>query len=342
MEREESLWTEGDLFEDIPCGILRFAAEEEPDLLRANGACAGLFGYDSREALLLAAAGGRGLVAEEDWPEVRAAALACARGQDCPALRFRIRTARGEHLWVEGRLRPVLDRGRHALQMILAPVEAPAPEEDGREKRQFLSRMSHDIRTPLSAILALSRLAQQETDEAGVRACIDSIVESGRQLLETMDDVLAPLGVPAGETKETPLPGRELEGMRLLLVEDHPVNRSIARRLMESHGCRVEEAENGKTALEALESAAPGTYQAVLMDVRMPVMNGLEAARRIREHRRADLRALPVVATTANAFAEDEALCRAAGMDAYLTKPVDMERLVAVLRRHRRKAAEEL
>lgn len=123
------------------------------------------------------------------------------------------------------------------------------------------------------------------------------------------------------------------EGRRLLLVEDNILNREIAVELLTNTGVKVDTAENGKIALEMIENAKPGTYNLVFMDMQMPVMDGCTAAVRIRSLPREDVKALPIIAMTANAFADDRQKTREAGMNGHLAKPIDMQQLQEVLDR---------
>ena len=120
--------------------------------------------------------------------------------------------------------------------------------------------------------------------------------------------------------------------LRVLLAEDNALNREIAVALLSKQGVTVETAENGQLCVEKFSAAPNGYYDAVLMDVRMPVMNGYEATRAIRALARADA-ALPIIAMTADAFAEDVERCLAAGMNAHLSKPMDIHKLMALLER---------
>jgi signal transduction histidine kinase/ActR/RegA family two-component response regulator len=146
-----------------------------------------------------------------------------------------------------------------------------------------------------------------------------------RQLLAaTPDEPPAP--------QDTGTAGAGLQGMRVLLVEDLAVNRQLATELMAQRGVQVEVAEHGQAALERLAAVPPDYFHAVLMDLQMPVMDGYEAARRVRQDPR--YRALPVIAMTAHAMQQERERCTAAGMNGHLSKPVDPDRLYAMLARH--------
>ncbi len=116
-----------------------------------------------------------------------------------------------------------------------------------------------------------------------------------------------------------------LQGRRVLLCEDHPLNQEIARALLAAKGMAVEIAEDGQRGVQAFALSAPGYYDLILMDIRMPVMNGYEAARHIRGMNRPDARTVPILAMTADAFAEDVRKCTEAGMDGHIAKPVEPE-----------------
>ena len=124
-----------------------------------------------------------------------------------------------------------------------------------------------------------------------------------------------------------------IEGRRLLLVEDNPLNREIAEEMLTEDGFKVETAENGRKAVQMIINADPGYYSAVLMDIQMPVMDGYEATKRIRSLPDRSRAQIPIIAMTANAFKEDRSRAAESGMDAYITKPVDVLTLRYVLRR---------
>ena len=122
-----------------------------------------------------------------------------------------------------------------------------------------------------------------------------------------------------------------LQGKRILLCEDNMLNREIITELLTSKGLFVDAAENGQQGLELFSTAAPGTYQAILMDIRMPVMDGYTATRLIRGLERPDAATIPVFAVTADAFLDDQQKGKQAGMSGYLTKPIDPSQLAAAL-----------
>ena len=119
---------------------------------------------------------------------------------------------------------------------------------------------------------------------------------------------------------------------RLLLAEDNAINMEIARMILSQKGFQIETAENGKIALDMVASSEPGYYDAVLMDIQMPVMDGYTAARAIRALENEELASIPILAMTANAFKEDEDASRAAGMQAHIPKPIDVDILMKALR----------
>ncbi len=156
----------------------------------------------------------------------------------------------------------------------------------------------------------------------GSRFTVDMPLEIGRTLRETK---------PA----KPPSTGADgLRGKRVLLAEDNPINAEIAVTLLEMEGLLVDHAENGRLAVDRFLTLPPGTFDAVLMDIQMPVMNGLEAARAIRATGRADAAAVPIIAMTANAFQEDVTRALSSGMNDYITKPFEIRKLTAMLGSH--------
>jgi len=126
-------------------------------------------------------------------------------------------------------------------------------------------------------------------------------------------------------------PKKDFSGKRLLLVEDNELNMEIASELLRGAGFSVETAQNGQIAVEMIQNSPAGYYDAVLMDIQMPVMDGYQAARKIRGLDRKDLADIPIVALTANVFDEDKKKALASGMNDYIPKPLDVKVLYEVL-----------
>lgn len=123
-------------------------------------------------------------------------------------------------------------------------------------------------------------------------------------------------------------------GIRILLTEDNDLNAEIATELLQEEGCTVDRAKDGVECVDMLEKAADGTYQLILMDVQMPVMNGYDATKVIRRMDNPQKANIPIVAMTANAFSEDKQVALDAGMNDHIAKPIDMSVLVPTLRKY--------
>lgn len=126
-------------------------------------------------------------------------------------------------------------------------------------------------------------------------------------------------------------------GMRILLAEDNELNWEIAEDILTEAGFEVDWAENGQICVEKFKSSEPGTYDAILMDIRMPVMMGYEASKEIRSLNRPDA-GLPIFAMTADAFSEDIQRSRESGMNEHIAKPIDVDRLMMLLKKYLKEA----
>ena len=139
----------------------------------------------------------------------------------------------------------------------------------------------------------------------------------------------------AGENKTSEEEADDsLQGLHFLAAEDNEINAEILSEILSIEGASCEIVENGRLALERFENAGEGEFDAILMDVQMPVMNGYDATRAIRELERKDAKEIPIIAMTANAFAEDEREALNAGMNVHLAKPIDVELLKQVIKRY--------
>ena len=119
----------------------------------------------------------------------------------------------------------------------------------------------------------------------------------------------------------------QFHGVAILLAEDNDLNAEIALELLKARGAKVVRVANGREVVEAVENSEPGTFRAILMDIRMPEMDGLEATRRIRACAHPDGRKIPIIAMTANTFEEDRLAAEESGMNGFVAKPIDVEQL---------------
>lgn len=176
-----------------------------------------------------------------------------------------------------------------------------------------------------------SRLVQM----MGGRLEVKSQPEVGSEFSFTLTFAYAPVNAPQDESLAPAATGEkhplDFNGKRLLLAEDNALNQEIASELLKMKGFEIECAADGKQALELFEGKEPGYFDGILMDIRMPVMDGLEATRRIRTSGRADAREIPIIALTANAFDKDSKQSIESGMNGHLSKPIQIDRLLETL-----------
>lgn len=165
---------------------------------------------------------------------------------------------------------------------------------------------------------------------------VDSALGKGTTFTLTVPFITAKAEAESRQTREDLKTGKageafSLAGRKILLAEDNLLNMEIANEILTMNGLEVLQAWNGQEAVELFQNAAPYEIDAILMDMQMPQMDGCEAARTIRAMERPDARTVPIIAVTANAFAEDIAATTAAGMNAHISKPIDFRALCATL-----------
>ena len=227
--------------------------------------------------------------------------------------------------------------GREAIELVrlrqarqkpfdLLLIDLKMPEMDGIETaREIRKIVGHE-----TAIIIITAYKWDDVLEKAESAGIDSFIAKPLFADNVIEEFRS-----AYKKKN---PGRrnsghkaDLKGRNILLAEDVPINAEIVKMVLDMREINVDHAENGKIALEKFSESPPGHYDAVLMDVRMPEMDGLEATSRIRALDRADAKTIPIIAMTANAFDEDVQRSLQAGMNAHLSKPIDNNTLFKTL-----------
>lgn len=227
--------------------------------------------------------------------------------------------------------------GKEALEMIrlahgrreeynLVLVDWKMPEQDGVDVTREIRKV---LGTDTTVVILTSYNwsdVEEEAKEAGVDAFMSKPIFANSVLNEFKQAMLKKQGRTEEKKEEA-----DLRGRRILVAEDVEVNAIIMQELLSMGGMESEVAENGQLAVELFESHPENYFDAILMDVRMPVMDGLEATRKLRALARPDSKMIPIIAMTANAFDEDVQNSLQAGMNAHLAKPVEPEHLYKTL-----------
>lgn len=229
--------------------------------------------------------------------------------------------------------------GEQAVERVSAALEAgrafdvcfidwKMPGMDGIETTRRI-RKKVGWNTPIIIISGYNwSEIEEEARAAGANAFISKPLFQSSIYNVLVNVTNGALGMQKNETDGISKP---LRGKRILLAEDNELNMEIAATLLEMNGATVESVENGKEAVDRFLSMQPENYDVILMDVQMPVMNGCEATESIRNCGRPDAKTIPIIATTANAFADDVSAVLAAGMNAHISKPIDITQLCSVI-----------
>ena len=213
---------------------------------------------------------------------------------------------------------------REPYNLIL--VDWQMPEMDGVETTRRIRAVTGDE----SAIVILTAYNWDDILDEAIQAGVDSFIAKplfAAAVLEEFKSALQRKNLASGQREAK----AELAGRRILLAEDMQVNAEIMTMVLQMRQMEVDTAENGRVAVEKFASNPEGWYDAILMDMRMPEMDGLEAARTIRAMDRPDAKTIPIIALTANAFDEDVQRSLQAGLNAHLSKPVQPDTLYETL-----------
>ena len=233
--------------------------------------------------------------------------------------------------------------------------ECTVETQPSRLKKIF--EMSHDIRTPIHIILSCADLAKtSQNDPKQLQHYLDSIRVSGEYLLSVIDLVMQTAG---SDQKDIPLKedsverhdlddyirmhlsdrGEEMKpfslaGKKILVAEDIELNREITEEILKQTGAEVMHAENGQVCLNMIEQVPPGYFDLILMDIQMPVLDGIEATKRIRALKEREKAEIPIIAVSANVYEADRKAARQAGMDDFTEKPINVSNLLDTIHKH--------
>lgn len=213
---------------------------------------------------------------------------------------------------------------REPYNLIL--IDWKMPEMDGLET----SRKIREITGEETGIIILTAYKWDDIVEEGTASGVDSFVSKPLFARTVLDEFRSAMMRKGGKNNNGPKK-TDLTGKKILIAEDVAVNAEIMQMVLKMRDVETDIAENGKLAVEAFTRHEPGYYSAILMDIRMPEMDGLEATKKIREMDRTDASEIPIIALTANAFDEDVQHSLQAGMNAHLSKPVQPEILFETL-----------
>lgn len=204
-------------------------------------------------------------------------------------------------------------------------VDLRMPEQDGVEVTRTIREKYDDQ----SAIIILTAYSWDDIIEEALDAGVDSFLAKPLFASNVLQEFKKAINSKSGTQKETHK--ADLAGKHILLAEDMEINAEIMMEILQMRDMTVDHAENGQIAADMFATSEIGAYDAVLMDVRMPVLDGLGATEAIRALNRPDAKTVPIIAMTANAFDEDVQRSLQAGMNAHLSKPVEPERLYETL-----------
>ncbi|MBQ1376276.1 MAG: response regulator [Clostridia bacterium] len=227
------------------------------------------------------------------------------------------------------------------LEVTLEDLLKEYIDNEKPRKLYRIFEMSHDVRTPLHIILGCADMAiTYRDDPKRLTRYLKNIRISGEYLLgaiERIADAVSCDEVGINKRRRMPSGGEcsacDLTGRRILVAEDMAVNREIALELLKQTGAKTEFAVNGADCVEKVKNAPAGHYDMILMDIKMPVMDGIEATRLIRALPDADRAGVPIVAMTANVTARDRNAAFSSGMNGFVAKPVDTGDLFSEIKR---------
>lgn len=238
-----------------------------------------------------------------------------------------------ENGWVSVSCNELYSDGKNAMiELICADSGKGMSKEFQQHLFEPFSQEDESGRTAYSGTGLGLAITKELVDQLGGTICFQSELGKGTTFTITFS-----LEIDSQNLQEKTQPDltESIQGLHILLAEDQELNRDILRFILEKNGAAVTEAWNGKEAVDQIRNTKPWTFDIVFMDIRMPVMNGLEAVHEIRNMDREDTKVLPVIAMSANAFPDDMERSLKAGMNAHVSKPLDAQMMIRAIQENR-------
>ncbi len=228
----------------------------------------------------------------------------------------------------EEAVKMIADKHIHEQDYHCVIIDWKMPGMDGLETvRAIREKVGDEV-----SIIIISAYDWTEIEEEALSAGANGFITKPLFRSNVYDKLNELLNFDNSEKPASEDNNDDLKGLNLLIAEDNDINWDIIQVMLEFCEITCERAENGQICVDKINAAPEGTYQAILMDVQMPVMNGKEASEAIRASDKEYVRNIPIIAMTADAFAEDIAACKEAGMNGHVSKPLDMKKLIKELR----------
>lgn len=214
-------------------------------------------------------------------------------------------------------------------------------ENEQKLQYDFLSDMSYNIRNPLNAIMGMTDIALKSIQTGNnleqLQSYLEIVKDSSKELQEVIDKCFEKYeikqveasGQQNEETGKTP--SEILKNLRILIIEDNNVNQMITKELLEANGAIVTLANDGEEGYALFADSITGTFDIIFMDIKMPRLNGYDATRKIRSCEHPQAKSIPIIALTADVFAEDIQNALNAGMNAHIGKPIDLEKVISTV-----------
>lgn len=214
-------------------------------------------------------------------------------------------------------------------------------EDKADKEKKFVSELSYNVRNPLNTICGLTEITRKNIingcDKETLLSYVDILGDAATELQQTIDHFFecfesGNYSMIHKDTEEN-VDSSILNNLRILLVEDSSVSQLIAKEMLESKGAIVTMCDDGKEAVELFGKSITGTYDVILMDINMPGMDGYEATDAIRAGSHPQAKKVPIIAMTAEALPDDIQMALKVGMNAHISKPINIEKIVSAIKR---------